>query len=114
MTITRHEQSLTLQHSAPSPALASSKSAQAKPQMVPCARMVNSAAARIYAAWQPRIGHDAALHEARAFAGRFHVLIDGPLAPLADDAELDATLEAVAAAMRILDGAADSMGARNA
>jgi hypothetical protein len=71
--------------------------------------MVNAAAARIYSAWQPHVGHNAALHEARAFAGRFHVLIDGPLAPLPDDAELDATLEAVAAAMRILGSAADSM-----
>jgi hypothetical protein len=74
-------------------------------------RMVNSAAARIYAAWQPHIGHDAALHEARAFAGRFHILIDGPLAPLPDDAELDATLDAVATAMNPLDSAAGARGA---
>lgn len=74
--------------------------------MEPCARMVNAAAARIYAAWQPHVGHGAALREARAFAGRFHVLIDGPVAPLPDEAELDATLAAVAAAMTILDVAA--------
>lgn len=70
--------------------------------------MVNAAAARIYAAWLPHVGSEAALHEARAFAGRFHILIDGPLAPLPDDAELDATLAAVSVAMQILDGAADA------
>lgn len=73
--------------------------------------MVNSAAARIYSAWQPHVGHDAALREARAFAGRFHILIDGPLAPLPDDSELDATLDAVAAAMNLLDSAADALAA---
>ncbi|MCP1741331.1 hypothetical protein [Bradyrhizobium japonicum] len=46
------------------------------------------------------------MHEARAFAARFHVLIDGPLAPLPDEAELDTTLAAVAAAMTFLDAAA--------
>lgn len=80
-----------------------------QPQIAPCLRMVNSAAARIYAAWQPHVGHDAALHEARAFAGRFHMPIDGPLAPLPDDADLDATLAAVAAAMSLLDGAAEAL-----
>lgn len=74
--------------------------------MEPCARMVNAAAARIYAAWQPHVGHGAALREARAFAGRFHILIDGPLAPLLDEAELDVTLEAVNAALNILNDAA--------
>ncbi|MEY9228129.1 hypothetical protein ABIF65_003327 [Bradyrhizobium japonicum] len=69
-------------------------------------RMVNDAASRIYAAWQPHVGHDEAMHEARAFAARFHVLIDGPLAPLPDEAELDTTLAAVAAAMTFLDAAA--------
>lgn len=78
-------------------AIITTSSRKPPPEQSP--RMVNSAAARIYAAWQPHIGHEAALHEARAFAGRFHVLIDGPLAPLPDEASLDATLEAVAAAM---------------
>jgi hypothetical protein len=66
-------------------------------------RMVNAAAARIYQAWQPHVGHA----EARAFAGRFHLLIEAPLAPLADEASLDATLEAVAIAMNMLGGAAE-------
>lgn len=71
--------------------------------------MVNDAAARIYAAWQPHVGHAEALHEARVFAGRFHVLVDAPLAPVADDASLDATLAAVSAAMNILDNAAEAL-----
>jgi hypothetical protein len=41
----------------------------------------------------------------------FHILIDGPLAPLPDDAELDATLDAVATAMNPLDSAAGARGA---
>jgi hypothetical protein len=88
-------------------AIVTTSSGKPPPEQSP--RMVNSAAARIYAAWQPYIGHEAALHEARAFAGRFHVLIDGPLAPLHDEASLDATLAAVAAAMNMLDSAAEAM-----
>ncbi|MEY9158270.1 hypothetical protein ABIG04_006580 [Bradyrhizobium japonicum] len=106
MTADRPNLALTLQHSAPRQALASSKTVEKPAQMEPCARMVNAAAARIYAAWQPHVGHGAALREARAFAGRFHVLIHGPVAPLPDEAELDVTLAAVAAAMTILDAAA--------
>lgn len=49
------------------------------------------------------------MQQARAFAGRFHILVDGPLAPLPDDTELEATLEAVHAAMNILDGAAEAL-----
>lgn len=111
MTRTRPAPVLTFEHSAPPAALTSSKSDQNPAQMEPCARMVNSAAARIYSAWQRHVGHAAALRQARAFAGRFHVLIDGPLAPLPGDAELDATLEAVAAAMNVLDSAAGALGA---
>lgn len=109
MAADRPHQVLSLIHSAPSPALTSSKSAGLQPQDAPCLRMVNDAAARIYSAWQPHVGHAAALHEARAFAGRFHVLVDGPLAPLRDEASLDRTLDAVSAAMNILDGAAEAL-----
>jgi hypothetical protein len=109
MTVTRADQLLTLEASAPTLSLASSKSDQTKPQMVPCARMVNAAALRIYAAWQPHVGHDEALHQALAFAGRFFIPIDGPLAPLPDDLELEAQLAAVATAMTILDGAAEAL-----
>lgn len=111
MTVTRPSQELTFTHSAPPPALASSKNDGFQPQMEPCSAMVNAAATRIYSAWQPHVGHHAALREARAFAGRFHVLIDGPLAPLPDEAELDAALGAVAAAMNMLDSAANALGA---
>lgn len=106
MTETHLDQKLSFVHSAPPPALASSKNVGLQPQMEPCSRMVNAAASRIYAAWQPHVGHDDALREACAFAGRFHVLIDGPLSPLPDHAELGATLEAVANAMTLLDAAA--------
>ncbi|WP_441280115.1 hypothetical protein [Bradyrhizobium sp. 63_E2_N1_3] len=106
MTINQPKQALSLTASAASPPLTSRKSAGFQPQAVPCSRMVNAAASRIYAAWQPHVGHDDALREARAFAGRFHVPIDGPMAPLPDEADLDATLEAVAAAMTMLDAAA--------
>lgn len=102
MTINQPKQALSLTASAASPPLTSRKSAGFQPQAVPCSRMVNAAASRIYAAWQPHVGHDDALREARAFAGRFH----GPIAPLPDEADLDATLEAVAAAMTMLDAAA--------
>lgn len=111
MTDTHLDQKLSFVHSAPPSALASSKNVGLQPQMEPCSCMVNAAASRIYAAWQPHVGHDDALREAREFAGRFHVLIDGPLAPLPDAADLHATLEAVAAAMTILEDAADLMGA---
>ncbi|WP_157789235.1 hypothetical protein [Bradyrhizobium japonicum] len=106
MTVDRPNLALTLEHSAPRQAFASSKTEEKPAQMEPCARMVNAAAARIYAAWQPHVGHGAALREARAFAGRFHILIDGPLAPLPDEAELDVTLAAVNAALNFLDAAA--------
>ncbi|MET4721949.1 hypothetical protein ABIF63_006055 [Bradyrhizobium japonicum] len=106
MTINQPKQSLSLTASASSPPLTSRKSEGFQPQAVPCSRMVNAAAARIYAAWQPHVGHDDALREARAFAGRFHFLIDGPVAPLPSEDELDVTLAAVAAAMTILDAAA--------
>lgn len=66
----------------------------------PSLRMVNSAAAEIYKRWLPHVGETEALREAEAFASRFHFLIDGPLAPLPAEAELDATLDAVAEAMR--------------
>lgn len=111
MPVTHSHQTLTVIHSARPPALTSSKTAEEQPPAEPCARMVNEAASRIYSAWQPHVGHAAALREARAFAGRFHILIDGPLAPLPDYAELDPTLEAVAAAMTILDGAAATLDA---
>lgn len=99
MNVTRLDQVLTCAQSAHPQPLASSKTAGFHPSVAPCLRMVNSAAARIFAAWLPHIGHDAAMREAHAFAGRFHVLVDGPLAPLPDDVALDAQLEAVAAAM---------------
>ncbi|WLB15020.1 hypothetical protein [Bradyrhizobium japonicum] len=102
MTDTHLDQKLSFVHSASPSALASSKNVGLQPQMEPCSRMVNAAASRIYAAWQPHLGHDDALREARAFAGRFHVLIDGPLAPLPDETGLDATLAAVAFATAIL------------
>jgi len=75
----------------------------------PPLRMINSAAARIYTAWRPHVGHAEALHQARAFAGRFFIQIDGPLAPLADDFELDETLAAVAHAMNALDATAEAL-----
>lgn len=75
----------------------------------PPLHIVNSAATRIYSAWRPHVGHAEALHQARAFAGRFFVLVDGPLAPLADDFELDETLAAVAQAMNALDATAGAL-----
>lgn len=100
MPVTETQHMLTIAQSSRPRALASSKTTGRQPPAEPCARMVNAAAARVYAAWQPHVGHDAALREAREFAGRFHILIDGPLAPLPADAALDATLEAVAEAMQ--------------
>lgn len=75
----------------------------------PTIRMINIAAARIYTAWRPHVGHAEALHQARAFAGRFAMPIDGPLAALPDDFELDATLAAVAQAMNALDAVAEAL-----
>lgn len=78
--------------------------------LTPGSRLVNDAAERVYAAWRLHLGHDAALTEARRFAGRFFVpLIDGPLAPLPAEAELEAQLAAVAAAMNILDATAEAL-----
>jgi hypothetical protein len=109
MTSNRPPQPLSLIHSSPSPTLTSSKSAGFQPQIAPCSRMVNAAAARIYAAWRPHVGHAEALHQARAFAGRFALPLDGPLAPLADDFDLDQTLAAVALAMNALDATAEAL-----
>lgn len=101
MNIPRPSFEMSLTHSSRASRLATSNNTDADaPQLEPSSRMVNSAAARIYAAWLPHVGHDEALQQAQAFAGRFHVLLDGPLAPLpAEDLELDAALAAVSTAM---------------
>jgi hypothetical protein len=61
--------------------------------------LVNSACVAVYGSWLPHIGATAARAEAERFARRFHVLVDGPLAPLPDDRTLDAALDAVATVM---------------
>lgn len=65
-------------------------------------RMVNAAASEIYRAWRRYLPEPEARAEAEAFSRRFHVLIDGPLAPLPDERELNATT---------LDAVADATGA---
>lgn len=58
--------------------------------------MVNSACVAIYHRWLPHVGAAEARIEAHAFARRFQISIDGPLAPLAADRSLDAILDDVA------------------
>lgn len=73
----------------------------ALPRQVPeTPAMVNAASAAVYAAWLPHVGHAEAKAEAERFARHFPIAIDGPLAPLPAEAELDATLAAVAEAMK--------------
>lgn len=60
--------------------------------------MLNGARQRIYQAWLPHVSPAEARAEADAFARRFHVLVDGPLAPLTAD-EFEAVLDVVADAM---------------
>ena len=58
--------------------------------MEPAPRMVKAAAAKIFESWRPHVGEAAARVEAENFARRFHILIDGPLAPLTEaEAELE-------------------------
>lgn len=62
--------------------------------------MVNRAAGTIYQAWRRHLTEGEARAEAERFARRFHVLVDGPLAPQpAHDRELDAMLDGVREAM---------------
>lgn len=44
--------------------------------------MVSEAAEAVYRAWRKHVGESEARAEARAFASRFVILIDGPLKPL--------------------------------
>ena len=67
---------------------------------LPSHQMVSAAAETVFQAWLPHIGETEALREAAAFASRFHILIDGPLAPLTET-ELDAVLDNVAVAMTV-------------
>lgn len=50
-------------------------------------QMVKSAAETVYRAWLRHVGDIEAREQAQAFARRFHILIDGPLAPLTADQE---------------------------
>lgn len=61
--------------------------------------MVNAACSEIYRRWRRFLPEAEARAEADRFAARFYPLIDGPLAPMVADAELEATMEAVAAEM---------------
>ena len=53
----------------------------------PSPLVVTEAAKTIYRAWLPHVGEVEAREQAQAFARRFHILIDGPLAPLPADRE---------------------------
>lgn len=46
------------------------------------AQAINAAVEAVYRAWLPHVGDIEAREQAQAFARRFHILIDGPLAPL--------------------------------
>lgn len=48
----------------------------------PSPQIVTDAAEGIYRAWLPYIGEAGAREQAQAFARRFLISIDGPLAPL--------------------------------
>jgi hypothetical protein len=54
---------------------------------LPSPQLGTDAAETVYRAWLPHIGEAQAREEARAFARRFCISIDGPLAPLPAIAE---------------------------
>ena len=85
----------TLTQSAPSDRLATGTITACASHATPSLRIVNAAAAEIYKRWLPHVGEAEARAESERFARRFHILVDGPLAPLPADAELDAVAEAL-------------------